>query len=178
MKAIRMALCAIVAIAFSSCEKDKPIPDYEPGRGRISGTIDSGQSFNVEGPLATFILKKPNLIAGDNKDDLIIHANIDLAIGSAIGIMCGDFPSKTGSYYLYPGPTMDDDNANFTTQIAPQDAYYLYIIAGRQSVINITRMAGTYIEGNYYIRLQHLGSNQGPYMTIEGSFQGNLRVDG
>ena len=164
-------------IAFSNCKKEETIPVYETGQGHITGQADNGINFDIEGKRAYFTIYRaaPNMFTGE-KDNLLIYAHIDTIISRHFSILLATYENKVRKYYLDEQDGQNISGVNFITQGNPQVSYYFYYATGLRPYVNITRVTGTYIEGDYFVRVSLAGSYNGPFITVQGTFKGNCRV--
>jgi hypothetical protein len=166
-----------IIILFGNCKKDNDIIPYEEGQGKITGSTDTGISFTTEGQRAYFNLYRAGSSATiGEKSDLFIYAHIDTVISRHFSIYLNTFDNKEGKYYLDEESGSDINGANFIEQGSPQISYYLYHTPGLRSYVNITRIKGSYIEGDYAVKLSLSGNSSGPAIVVQGNFQGNCRV--
>jgi hypothetical protein len=168
-------LLFVTFIFCAACKKEAAIPSYEPGRGRITGTTSTGYSFDIEKPYTLFTKLSAANTNGDNTDNLVFGTSIDLVTGKYIQVTCGRFKGEKGEYRLAAADP-EYDGAYFTEQNSPQVDYFMADAAGEYSRITFTRIKGTYVEGTYIIRLA-TAPNLPPVLRIEGTFQGNYRIN-
>jgi thioredoxin-related protein len=177
MKKSISILVLAVFIFLSGCKKDDQIVAYAEGQGHITGSTDNGINFNIEGRRAYFNLYRAGSSpANGDKSDLFIYAHIDTVISRHFSIYLGTFEDKPGKYYLDEQSGADVNSSNFIEQGSPQVSYYLYNTPGLRSYVNITRVDGNYVEGDYVVRLSLSGNSTGPVVIVQGTFKGNCRV--
>ena len=174
----KTCLILLLAVIFLvSCKKEDEITPYEEGRGHITGQADNGINFNIEGRETIFTIHRAGQIPGfGEKDDLVVYARIDSVISRHFTILLGSYENREGKYYLDEQQGIDYSLAQFTLQGSPQIHYFAIHDAGLRSYVNISKVDGTYVEGNYVVRMSLNGSLNGPFIIMEGSFKGNCRV--
>jgi hypothetical protein len=176
-KTFSIVLLAVL-IFFGRCKKDDgEIIPFAEGQGHITGQADNGINFDIEGRETIFSLHRAGQIQGiGEKDDLVVYARVDSVISRHFTILLGSYDNREGKYYLDQQQGMDFSLAQLTLQGSPQIHYFVIHDAGLRSYVNISKVKGTYVEGNYVVRMSLNGSLNGPFIVMEGSFKGNCRV--
>lgn len=177
MKSSGLVSIILCLLFFSACKKaEDPIPFFEKGKGRITGAIDNGFSFDVKGGDSVIFIYRPAFGNGDELENVYINVMIDGTTGKYLQIKIGNWKGK-GKYNTWHGGNgYDDDYVSYRDLIVyyTNDVYLTGNVTGIEvGEINITRVSGDYIEGNYKVRLQK-GYNVSSMINLTGNFQGNL----
>jgi hypothetical protein len=172
-----LILLLAVFIFTGSCKKDAEITSYEEGRGNFAGQADNGIKFNIEGGETIFTIQRAGQIQGiGEKDNLTVYGRIDSVLSRHFTILLGSYENKEGKYYLDQQQGNDYSLTQLTLEGSPQNHYYVIHDAGLRSYVNISKVKGTYVEGDYVVRMSLNGSLNGPFIVMEGSFKGNCKV--